>query len=117
MDDGSSMVYYISIAYWIWSFDVHSTSATSRELALVALYSVGEGEHRFLHPKSVMNDLERLGRDNPTRLVSYLRGNRNMVCAPCDVRLGTCIDFLDWSHCTGKPSETTTKCDRTLNFA
>lgn len=81
MDDTCTMVLYISIAYWIWSCDVHSDGDifTSREWAIVALAPVGEGEHRFLHPQSVMCDLERLGRDNPTRLVGYLRGDRNLV--------------------------------------
>ena len=65
MDDSRLMVCYISIAYWIWSYDVHSDTATSREIALVALTTVGEGSHRFLHPESVMNDMERLGGKKP----------------------------------------------------
>jgi hypothetical protein len=60
-DDTSAMVFYISIAYWIRSLDIHDETASSTELAL-----------------------QRVGPRNTARLINYLRGDREMASRPLD---------------------------------
>lgn len=83
-DDTSAMVFYISIAYWMWSLDIHDETASSTELALQALKAVGEEPRLLLSAESVLSDFQRVGPRNTARLINYLRGDREMASRPLD---------------------------------
>jgi hypothetical protein len=77
ISERARMVFYIAVAYFIWSLDI--TDEHTRKLAVLALRAVGDRPRILLDPNAVMRVFRRVGPNNGVDLVNALSVDRNMV--------------------------------------
>ena len=84
MDTTYKITYLVTMAYQIWSRNLHYTNGSSIDLALLALNAIQEESRPLLVPNLVLWELQAIGCDNRAGLIKYPAGHRRTVSRPFD---------------------------------